>query len=351
VSDFLTQLRAEVLDAHAAQRRRGRMRRALRTLRGEPRAAMAVATAALALVAVVIAVRAVTTPPAGGPRVVDVIRLGGTPADAVRAGDSVWIADFARRRLIALDVRGRRVDRRVALDARPIAVAAGPGGVWVRTAVGEGGAVQRLGGSASAPVGNGAALAVAPTVVWAADVELPPEGVHRIDAGTGRDSGFVEIPDVYTFATGGRWLWAATGNGTVLRLDGRTGRVRARWPAVALSPGTADPALVADARGAWVLQIGQGAASRAIRLEGDRVVRRIAIPASTLPLLAAGPDGLWVATQDSPRGRLAVVRLDPRSGAVTARVTVDNRNLTDLVAVGEDLWVVAGDGTVTVVGD
>jgi hypothetical protein len=31
-------------------------------------------------------------------------------------------------------------------------------------------------------------------------------------------------------------------------------------------------------------------------------------------------------------------------------VSIDNRNLTDLVSVGDDLWVVAGDGTVTVVG-
>jgi hypothetical protein len=349
VSDFLTELRAEVLDAHAKHRRRGRARRALRRL--EPRAALVVATAALALVAAVIAVRAVTPPPAGGPRVVDILRLGGTPADAVQAGDSVWIADFAGRRLIQLDAGTHRVERRLPVDAQPIAIAAGPDGLWIRTAVGEGGTVQRLGGSDTAPVGNGAALAVAAGVVWAADVELPPEGIHRIDARTTRDAGLVDIPGVYALAAGGQSLWAVTGNGTVLRLDGRTGQVRARWPTVAISAGTADPALAADARGAWVLRTGQGAESQAIRLEGDRVVRRFAIPSSTLPLLARAPDGLWVVTQDSPGARPVVVRLDPKSGAVTARVGIDNRNLTDLVPVGDDLWVVAGDGTITVVGD
>jgi hypothetical protein len=109
VSDFLTALRAEVLDAHAAHRRRGRARRTARALGSGVRPALAVASAILALVAAVLAVRAVTTPPTSEPRVVDVIRLRGTPTDAVRAGDSVWIADFAGSRLIGLDAGGRRV--------------------------------------------------------------------------------------------------------------------------------------------------------------------------------------------------------------------------------------------------
>jgi hypothetical protein len=229
-------------------------------------------------------------------------------------------------------------------------VAAAHGGVWYRTAAGEGGAVGRVGGSRTAHVGNGAALAIASSTVWAADVELPPEGIHRIDGATMRDAGLVDIPGVYTLATGGRSLWGVTGNGTVLRLDARTGQVRARWPTIAISPGTADPALAADVRGAWVLRTGQGAASQAIRLEGDRVVRRIPIPSSALPLFTAAPDGLWVVTQDSPGGRSAVVRLDPQSGMVTARVELANRNLTDLVSVGDEIWVVAGDGTIAIVG-
>ena len=351
MSDFLTQLRTEVLDAHTAHRRRGPARRAVRALVSEPRPALAVVTVAVALVAVVLAVRAVTPPPPGGPRVVEVIRLGGTPTDAVRAGDSVWIADFAGRRLIQLDAGRRRVVRRVDAGGQPVAVATGPGGVWVRTADGEGGTVHRVGGSATAQVGNGPALAVSATTVWAADVELPPEGIHRIDPDTTQDAGLVDIPGVYTLATAGPSLWGVTGHGTVLRLDGRTGQVRERWPAVAISAGTADPALAADSRGAWVLRTGQGADSQAIRLEGGRIVRRLAIPSSTLQLLAAAPDGLWVVTQDSPRGRPVVVRLDPRSGAVTARVRVANRNLTDLVSVDDQIWVIAGDGTITVIGE
>ena len=145
MTDFLGELRAEVLDAHAAHRRRGRARRSARTLASGLRPALAVATAVLALVAAVLAVRAVTPPPTSGPRVVDVIRLGGTPTAAVRAGDSVWIADFASSRLIQLDAGGRRVVKRVEIGGQPVAVTAAPGGVWFRTAVGEGGAVRRVG--------------------------------------------------------------------------------------------------------------------------------------------------------------------------------------------------------------
>lgn len=138
---------------------------------------------------------------------------------------------------------------------------------------------------------------------------------------------------------------AQVGYGTALAAASTTA-----GPAVAISAGTADPALATDARGACVLRTAQGADSQAIRIEGDRVVRRLPISSSTLPLLAQAPDGLWVATEDSPRGRSAV-RVHPESGAVTAHVGLDRRNLTDLVSVGNDVWVVAGDGTLTVVGE
>jgi hypothetical protein len=351
MSDFLTELRAEVIDAHAAQRRRGRARRTVRALVFSPRPALAAATTVVALVVATLAVRAVAPPPTGSPRVVEVIRVGGDPTDAVAAGGSVWVADFSGRQVVGLDSDRRRVVRRVPVGAQPVAVDAGPDGVWVRTAVGDGGAVGRVGGGAAAQVGFGTALAVGSASVWAADVELEPDGIHRIDAATSRDAGLVEIPGVYALAVGGTALWAVTGNGTVLRLDPRTGQERARWPAIAISAGTEPHALAADARGAWVLRTGQGADSQALRLEGDRVVRRFPIGPSVLPLLAESPDGLWMITEDVPRGRHAAVRLDPESGEANARVNLSGRNPRALIAVEDDLWVVGGDGTVTVVGE
>jgi hypothetical protein len=344
VSDFLTELRGDVLDAHARHRRRGRVRRVARGVIARPATALAAAAVAAA-VAVALALPALLPPPdRAAVRVVEVIRLGGSPLDAVVAGDDVWVADSTGRQVVRIDRRSREVVGRRRVGGQPIALAAGPSGVWVRTSVGDGGRVGRVDGGPSAPVGYGTTLAVGAATVWAPAVELPPEGIHRIDAASGRDRGLLDRRGVYALAIGGDSMWAVTSNGTVLRLDPETGAVLARFPAVAISAGTADPAVVADDRGAWVLRVGQGDESQALRFESDRIVRRVPIDPSARPLLAQSPDGLWIATED------LLLRIDPRNGAVTARVDVEGRYVTALRAVGAELWALSEDGSVLVVG-
>jgi streptogramin lyase len=349
VSDFLTELRSEVLEAHAARRRRSPWRRLVRALGSEAPRALAAAGAVAALVVAVIGVRAVTPQPTAPPRVVDVIRVDGNPTDAVLANGSVWVSDFAGHRVARLEPSTRRVLGRIASNGQPVALAAGRDGVWVRTAVGDGGRVARLGSNVGTRVGYGATLAVNDTAVWAADVELGPERIRRIDPGTGRDTGTLDIPGVYAMASGGESLWAVATQGTLLRLDGRTGALRSRWPALAISAGTAAPALVADARGAWVLQVGQDAASQAIRLEGDRIVRRLPIPPSARPLLTVAPDGLWTVTEDALHHRFAAVRLDPRDGSVTGQVDLGDRNPISLLTVNGEIWMTSSDGRISVI--
>ena len=351
MSDFLTELRSELLDAHAARRRSGRARRLARALASDAPRAIAAVTGVAALAVAVLVMRALIPLPSASPHVVDVIRVGGNATDAVLADGSVWISDFTGHRVVRLLPATRRVVERIAVGGAPVAVTAGRSGTWARTAVGEGGVVTRVGSDRATQVGNGSTLAAGATAIWAADVELEPEGIHRIDAGTSRDADFVDIPAVRALATGGDALWAVTGNGTVLRLDGRTGAVRARWPAIAISAGTADPALVADADGAWVLRVAHGADNQAIRFEGDRVARRLPLPQSVLPLLAQAPDGLWTVSEDAVRHRYAALRLDPDSREVTARVDLGIRNPTGLLPVGDEVWITASDGTVTVIGD
>ena len=41
----------------------------------------------------------------------------------------------------------------------------------------------------------------------------------------------------------------------------------------------------------------------------------------------------------------------PETGEVTARIALGAGNVTALVSVRDELWVVAGDGTLSVVGD
>ena len=349
MSDFLTELRSELLDAHAARRRRRPWRRVVRALGSDAPRALAAAAAVVALVLAVLGVRAVVPRPTAPPRVVEVIRVGGNPTDAVLADGSVWVSDFAGRRVTRLDPSRRRVVGRIAVEGQPVAVAAARGRTWVRTAVGDGGRIARIGSDTVTRVGFGATLAVSTTAVWAADVELGPERIRRIDPGTGRGTGVLDIHGVYALASGGTSLWAVATEGTVLRLDGRTGAVRARWPAIAISAGTAAPALVADPDGAWVLRVGQGAASEAIRLEGARIVRRLPIPPSVRPLLTAAPDGLWTVTEDAVHHRYTAVRLNLRNGSVTARVDLGARNPTALLTVGDEIWITSSDGTISVI--
>jgi hypothetical protein len=351
VSDFLSELRGEVVDAHARRRRSGLARRLGRWLASDSPRALAAAATTAAAVATVVAVRAISVREAVSPRVVEVIRVGGNPTGAVFSNGSVWVGDFARKRVIRLGPTNRREQGSVAVGGQPVAMAAGESGPWVRTAIGDGGTVARVGSRTRARVGYGSTLAAGAATAWAADVEIGPEVVHRIDAATGRDTGVIDHRGIYALATGGDSLWAVTNNGTVLRLDGRTGAVRARWPALAQSAGTANPKLIADASGAWVMRVGQGADSRVIRLEGDRVVRSLPIGQTVRPLLAQVRDALWTVSENAARTRYTAVRLDARDGAVTARVELGIRNPTSLVAVGDELWVTASDGTVTVIGN
>jgi outer membrane protein assembly factor BamB len=275
--------------------------------------------------------------------VVDEIRMGGSPLDAVVAGDAVWVADASDRQVVRIDRRSREVVERRRVGGQPFALAAGPSGVWVRTSVGDGGTVGRVDGGPPVRVGYGTTLAAGSATVWAPAVELPPEGIHQIDAETGRDRGLLARRGVYALAIGGDSMWAVTNDGTVLRMDPESGTVRARFPAVAISAGTADPALVADDRGAWTLRVGQGDETQAIRFEGDRIVRRVPVDPSARPLLAHGAGGLWTATDD------ALLRIDPSNGAVTARLDSGGRLVTAVRAVGDELWAFTEDGSVLVV--
>jgi hypothetical protein len=312
---------------------------------------LALAGAAVLVVATVLAVRAVTVREAVSPRVIEVIRVGGDLTAAAASNGSVWVGDFAGRRVVRLAPDSRRQLGSVAVSGQPVAISAGDSAVWVRAAVGDGGIVARLGTSTRAQVGFGSTLAVGRASVWAADVEIGREGLHRIVAGTGRDAGLIARRGVYALATGGDSLWAMTGSGTVLLLDDRTGEIRARWPALATSSGTAPPEVLGDATGAWVMRVGQGADSEVIRLEGGQIVRRLPLDPTARPLLAQVDDALWTVTEDAARHRYAAMRLNPGDGAVTARISLGTRNATDLLAVGDDLWVTSSDGTVTVIGD
>jgi len=65
--------------------------------------------------------------------------------------------------------------------------------------------------------------------------------------------------------------------------------------------------------------------------------------------VAVGGDSVWVAVQDASRRRFALVRLARDSGDELGRVDLGARLPRSLVAVGEEVWALIGDGTVLVI--
>ena len=353
MSDFVTELRREVVGAHAQHRvsaARTRRRR-----RG-PILAGAVALAAL-LVAVVMVMRSIPQPDqTAEPRVVKVLRIGGEPADGAAGDGSLWVTDFQNRQVVRIDPERRRVIARIRLDEAPNAIAADDGSVWALAELAHPRTrMWRIDPGSNRVAtrsddGNRWLPAMADGAVWVFREFVQTPTIDRLSP-AGKPTIRIPFYRGAGMAGAGRWLWALATDGTVARIDAGSGDVAHRWPR--LAPLGANPvgdggdggnAIVADDDGAWVVSPGEG---RLLRLEGDRVVRVLRIGAS-LPMLAVSGDGLWVATSDDPRAA-AIERIDPRSGKVTANVPLGTHYPRALVPVRGGLWVISGDGTVVLV--
>jgi hypothetical protein len=361
VSDFLTTLRSEVVAAHARRRRPATRARLLAQRGGRP--ALGLAAVLAAIVFALVMVRTLAPPTPARPHVLERLQVGGTPVDAVFDGRTLWVGDGARGRLAGIDPDRRRIAVRSVLPGPVVALAADPvGGRWVRTGLDASTRtriswVDPASGAPSRGIvtGYGTALAVAGRTVWSARVEVPPEGLEAFDARTGARLRRLPRPSVYGLLAAGGDLWALVVDGTVLRLDARSGRLLRRFPQVAAGAGTGGDgrALAADAGGAWVVTPGTGPGDGALlRLGRDGQVRRFPVGGDQplLRVVARAPDGVWTAAGDAARGDHRLLRLDPRTGRVTARVDLGDHRPVRLTAVGEELWVTCQDGAVLVVG-
>lgn len=353
MSDFVTELRREVVTAHAqhhvaAVRTRRRRRR--------PILAGAVALAAL-LVAVVWALRSIPPPErTAEPRVVKVLRIGGDPIDGTFAAGSLWVADVRRHRVVRIDPERRRVVGEVALDDGPDEIAGDDRAVWARAeGVDRAVTLSRLwridpgsGRVTAARTTEGYcnALAVTGGTAWMTNTEgSVGDTIDRLSAAA-MPSRRIPFAGGSGLAPGGRWLWVVSKEGTVARINARTARIAHRWTRLAPSGnGDASEAIVADPRGAWLLSAGQG---RILRLGGDRVTRVLRIDDNVRPILANSGGGLWIVTSDDPTSS-RIARVDPRTGAVTATVELGKHYPRALVPARGGLWVIAGDGTAVLV--
>ena len=108
MSDYVSGLRQDLVEAAARQQAAGRGARAARPLRPRAWSPVVVLGAAAALVAalvLVVGLRAVTPPrPPEAPKVVGGFHLEAQPRDAVAAGGYVFVADYGGQ-LLQIDPR------------------------------------------------------------------------------------------------------------------------------------------------------------------------------------------------------------------------------------------------------
>ena len=180
----------------------------------------------------------------------------------------------------------------------PVAIASGPGGVWVANQ-GDGtvdridavtGDVTKRGIQVGARPGG---IAAGPDAVWVANGE---DGtVQRIDPATGQPGGPVHVgagPAGIAVTPGAVWV-ANSLDLTVSKLDPATGTVTAT-----IGVGDGPTGIVAAKDGVWVSNEFDATLDR-IDLQKTRVVRTVRLGSSPRGMVVAG-SGVWVAARPFP---------------------------------------------------
>jgi tRNA A-37 threonylcarbamoyl transferase component Bud32 len=249
--------------------------------------------------------------------------------------------DIARAdSLVRIDPDGGRAAGAAALGGRPTAVTICAGSVWV---TGADGAVTQVDPSSMSSRRirlRGIPGDVADIGDLAAVVSRSPSAVTMIDAEFGQISGSVPLPGRPSSPTGaavafGRDVWIANpGARELSRLEPPYTRVADTVP-LAGRPRV----VAASAKALWVAG---GRRLWRVEMSGGQTPRPLRLPFAPVAL-AAGNGGVWLV--DGTAG--ALVRIDPLTKKVAARIPVGRGPRAVAVGAGS-VWVANGaDGTVS----
>jgi hypothetical protein len=350
VSDFLTELRGDLVDAHARYGERGRAGRLARPVHPRtwrPAAIVAGVVATAAIAAGVVAIRTVHGPTPASLRVADRIWLGGQPTDAVMGFGSLWVIEPDSHVVSEIDLVHRRVAQRINTSFPVDSITAGAGAVWATG----GNAVLRIdpltGHLTTVRSGQAlsAVLAAGDGAVWRLGTQDPKSRLERLDPLSGRT--IASIPTGTSgdaIAIGGKSLWTLDARGVLTQRDPGTGRTLRRVSGLGSSLGLGEKVLTADATGVWAVR--PGALMRVAT--GGSVVRRIPLPGDALTVVAEGRGELWLArgaTGLQPR----LLRFDRGTGKLTGSLDLGTHQPQALVPSPRGLWVVCSDGTALLV--
>jgi streptogramin lyase len=343
--DFIARLGHALRDAADREERRKARTRALLTARARlPRIAGGVPVAAVLALGVVLlagvyALLATRPEPAQppGPKIVARLKPGGV-LDELHAGfGSAWAFDSGDDTLLRLDPATRRVTARIGLRAG-IAVSVGSDALWVTEGVND---LLRIDPrtnrvAARIPLERGAFSGGVPLpigdVVWV----VGEQRVLRIDARTNRMTKAITVgragggPVIGGAVLDGD-LWVLSNDLRLVRLDGRTGAVKASFRA----PFAGE--LASFAGGLYMADPNQ--AARLDPANGRVLWRTRAVNVGA----AAEARGLiWLESGERSGDR--VIAVDPRSGRTVARVRVGEYGVLSMGRVGSELWMTTAGG-------
>jgi DNA-binding SARP family transcriptional activator/streptogramin lyase len=306
-------------------------------------AAVAIAAAALGYLLVADGSRAAAgvPPPAlvvidpASNRVVASIKVGSRPTTVAAGAGGVWVGDARDGTVTRVDPKTRAVETTIGIGAPVVDLAVGAGGVWAATgSFGEvvqidpdvAAVVQRvsLGDPDDPVVPQATSVGVGDGRVWVGAFE----GLARIDPRSGDvveriDLGFGNALQI---AAGDGAVWATTFDSRAKRVEASSGRETAEYYA----GGWLEPVVLAGG-GVWVG--GQNGVSQVDAVTGVELVSTR--PTGDVLGIAYGDGAVWLASFSEP----AVVRVDPKTGAVEARIATGGSGLEAVFHDGL-LWVV-----------
>ena len=266
-----------------------------------------------------------------------IVPVGARPVAIAAGSGSLWVANLVDHTVTRVDLSSRQAVRAIATGGMPLALAATRSSVWVTDGTGRVSRIdatydrvastRRLVVSTSGFFGSSAPRPILTGFksIWIVD----PDGfVSRIDPDSGRSLGSVDVGnDPSAIATGAGSVWVTNrADGTVTRIDPTT------LVTTTIPVGHGPAAVAVNAAGAWVANAGDGTLVR-IDTETNAVTATTRIGGAPTAVLAT-PAALWVAM-----GRDGtVLRLDPRTGRVEKTIRLGG--MPDALAAADGkVWV------------
>jgi hypothetical protein len=362
--DFVTRLQLQLREAALREERRTPVAlRAARARRALPGPGPMAATLAAALVALVVAIGALSLrgePEPAAPRVIATFHVAGGLASLSAGFGSVWTVDYTRGQILRVDPATRRVLARIPVGGGA-RVDAGAGAVWALAGdllyAGDQGPVRLLridpaadrvtaripmrtpAGGAFGPLD----VRVARGGVWV----VGAAGALRVDPSRDVADRFVPLGEATGEAargavTDGESVWTLSVDGRLRRLDARTGlpesEARVRVTAGShLFPGAPGTLTVTGDDEIAVVERASG-----------RELWRTTLGGEVRHWMSDG-DSLWAYVSGGPAGRDRLVRLDAGSGRRLGQVDLPEPDVAGMAKVGRDVWVATPGGKIVVV--